>query len=80
MQDIRDAVSWDDEPTLERAAHTFKGAVSYLCARDTDAATSRLEEIGRNRDLATAAKALERLEESVQELNPAVAETVTQIV
>jgi hypothetical protein len=39
-----------------------------------------LEEIGRNRDLATAAKALERLEESVQKLTPAVAEMVTRVV
>ncbi len=71
---MRDAIDRGDAPTLERAAHTLKGSAGNLSAHRTAQAALRLEQLGREQNLAPAREALAQLEEEWKRLDPRLAE------
>ena len=70
LQDIRAALARADAESLERSAHSLKGAVSNFEARLAFDAALRLETIGRSKNLARAPSALIDLEAVFQALHP----------
>jgi HPt (histidine-containing phosphotransfer) domain-containing protein len=68
LASIRDAVARRDGPSLAHAAHTLKGSVQQLCARDTAAAAQQMEDIGRAREWRDADEALIVLERRFADL------------
>lgn len=69
---IRTAVEEGDTNTLMRQAHGLKGAAANMQAEATQKAAHRLEEIGRSENLERAPDALRTLEESLDQLIPAL--------
>jgi HPt (histidine-containing phosphotransfer) domain-containing protein len=67
---IRRAVAGRDAPALERAAHALRGAVSNFAAEPTAQAAQRLEQMGREGDLARSGQALRELEDELERLRP----------
>jgi HPt (histidine-containing phosphotransfer) domain-containing protein len=74
LRDIREAVARWDPDALEHSAHTLKGSVASFCAKAATAAALRLEEMGRDRDLTNAERALAVLETEIERLKSALAE------
>jgi HPt (histidine-containing phosphotransfer) domain-containing protein len=70
---IRESVARRDAKALERAAHTLKGAVSNLGAKDAFAAALRLEVLGRGGDLTDLEGAYAELEKAIIRLKGALA-------
>jgi signal transduction histidine kinase/DNA-binding response OmpR family regulator len=71
--DIRKAVSSRDAETLQRAAHTLKGAVSNFGAAQVREIAQRLENMGHDGDLNGADEALGELEQALDQFRPALA-------
>jgi CheY-like chemotaxis protein/HPt (histidine-containing phosphotransfer) domain-containing protein len=69
---MRDALQSSDMPTLERAAHSMKGAASNLSAHIAVAASSELEKNAKNGDKESSQASLSRLEAAVKSLLPAL--------
>jgi HPt (histidine-containing phosphotransfer) domain-containing protein len=61
-----------DAPQLERAAHSLKGAVRSLGARDAQAAAYRLEMMGRLSDFEGSYAALACLRLALEDLKPEI--------
>ena len=70
---IRDAVSRDDLPALEQAAHSLKGSAANLCASGVTEAAKRLELIGRQGASHRIGQAVNDLERELAMLKPALA-------
>jgi CheY-like chemotaxis protein len=73
LGEIRQAVAAADAPRLHRAAHTLKGSADCFAAGPTVAAAQRLEQMGRQADLAGADEALRVLEREIERLLRALA-------
>jgi HPt (histidine-containing phosphotransfer) domain-containing protein len=61
-----------DAPTLERLAHTLKGAVENFAAHPTAAAAQRLEILGRQGNMQEAKSAYASLETEITRLMKAL--------
>ena len=72
LSEIRQSVASHDPRALERAAHKLKGSVGNFCAQATFEAALRLEMMGHDGDLTSAAEALRVLEEEIERLRPAL--------
>ncbi len=73
LPQIQDAIAQGDAETVMRLAHSLKGAAASLSAEPTRAAAYRLELLGRNDDLSTAAEVLALLERRAESLRAFVA-------
>ena len=62
MTEIRQAIATSDAVLLRRSAHTLKGSAAIFGAQPVVDAALRLEMMGRENNLASAADGLERLE------------------
>jgi PAS domain S-box-containing protein len=62
IERMRRAMENGDAETLAREAHAIKGGAANLTAMDLAEAARELEHLGKTADLASAAKALERME------------------
>lgn len=76
---ICDGVSRGDAPALERAAHTFKGAVSNFAAPAATAAALRLEQMGREGVLRQAEAGCAALEAEMERLKPLLREICQEV-
>jgi signal transduction histidine kinase/CheY-like chemotaxis protein len=65
---IEQAIHTQDAAALHRSAHTFKGAVGNLAAKKAYDAALRLEQMGRGKDLTSAAEGFEKLKEILTQL------------
>ncbi len=65
---IADAVGAGDAKAVHRSAHTFKGAVGNLAAKQSHEAALCLEQMGRLNDLGNASEAFSRLKDAFNEL------------
>jgi HPt (histidine-containing phosphotransfer) domain-containing protein len=74
---IEEAVNVQDPAKLHRTAHTLKGAVGNLAAKKTYDAALRLEQMGRNKELSTAAAGLATLHETFAQLKRHLAQFET---
>ena len=70
---LSDAVARKDAAAIERAAHSIKGAVGNFAAAAAAKAAGRIEEMGREKKLAGAAKACSALEKELARLDEALA-------
>lgn len=66
---IDEAVAKQDPPTLERAAHTLKGAVANFGAEAVVKEAFALERQGRSGDLSHANENLHRLHDAIRKLD-----------
>ena len=71
---MHEAVARGDAKSLERAAHTLKGAVSTFAASRATAAALRLEQMGRQVNLTQAEEGLAALEAELHRVKSALAE------
>jgi len=67
---IRDAITNDDASELQRAAHTLKGSIRIFGAERAAAAALRLENMGREKNLADAEEAWQVLVNEIERLKP----------
>jgi signal transduction histidine kinase/DNA-binding response OmpR family regulator/HPt (histidine-containing phosphotransfer) domain-containing protein len=72
MTEIGRAIDAGDAKTLERSAHTLKGSAGNFCAPDAVQAALALERIGRDGDLAGAARGFATLEREMERLKSAL--------
>lgn len=72
VQSIHDAVAQADAHALQRAAHSLKGLSATLSAQPVATASYRLEQMGATGNFTDAAKAVEQVDERVDELNAAL--------
>ena len=72
LAEIQEAVSQKDAKALEHSAHTLKGAVGNFGAQNVVEAAFVLEKAGREGNLAGTETRLNTLEQSLQELEPAL--------
>jgi HPt (histidine-containing phosphotransfer) domain-containing protein len=72
LERIRAALANNEAAELASAAHRLKGTVGYLAAQRATAAVSEVEQIGLSGDLAAAPAAIERLENELEALGPAL--------
>jgi two-component system, sensor histidine kinase and response regulator len=70
MAQIRDAITQRDARSLERAAHTLKGAAAAVAAAAVADAAQRLEIMGRTGELAGAKSVCTELEDALRRLRP----------
>ncbi len=70
MAQIRDAITQRDARSLERAAHTLKGAATAVATATVADAAQRLEIMGRTGELAGAKSACTELEHALRRLRP----------
>ena len=70
---IREAVARGDARLLERAAHTLKGSVGNFGVSAAAAAALRLEQMGRQGELAQAGEACAALDREIERLKPILA-------
>ncbi|MBI5570703.1 MAG: response regulator [Desulfomonile tiedjei] len=66
LSETREAFQQGDPERLEHAAHALKGAVASFAVESALKAASRLEALGRNRDLAPAPQAIVQLEREME--------------
>jgi HPt (histidine-containing phosphotransfer) domain-containing protein len=79
LEDIRSAVARCDDHLLERSAHSLKGSVSNFGAESATAAAYSLEQLGRQKDAASAAGQLQKLEAELSALLPPLRAILTNI-
>jgi CheY-like chemotaxis protein/HPt (histidine-containing phosphotransfer) domain-containing protein len=72
---VREAVARGDAKALERAAHTLKGTLSNFAASAAIAVALRLEQMGREGNLAQAGEACAALEAEIERLKPLFEDT-----
>lgn len=70
LTDIAEAIKREDFESLERAAHSAKGALGYVSDRRAGNAVLKLQKMGQTRDLKGAVEALAELEDSISRLAP----------
>jgi HPt (histidine-containing phosphotransfer) domain-containing protein len=70
LTEIRDAAVRGDASALERTAHSLKGSVANFGAGAAVKAALELEQLGRRRDLAELAKAVDTLALALAALRP----------
>ena len=70
MSRIRESIDHHENAALERSAHALKGSVGNFAAASAFAAAYRLEEMGRNSDIAHAEEAYTALEGELKRLKP----------
>ena len=70
MQSMRAALEAHDAKSLQRHAHTLKGALGHFGAADSYETALRVEVCGRDGDMQNAADALPALEQAMAELTP----------
>ena len=68
LAEIDDSIRKEDPAVLGRAAHTLKSMLLFFEATTASEDASRLETMGRDRDLAGATAAFTRLSEEVRRL------------
>ncbi len=73
MRDLKKALEARDAASVERAAHTLKGAVANFGARTVFEATMRMERLGHDGDLTGARRAWTPLEKEMGRLKKALA-------
>jgi PAS domain S-box-containing protein len=78
LKNIRAAVGSNDREALVYYAHALKGSVSNFVVRDAEGAARKLEQIGREGDLADAPKVLSELESALSRLTPALNDLAVQ--
>ncbi|MBN1545744.1 MAG: response regulator, partial [Syntrophaceae bacterium] len=74
MRDLHKAIVERDGKSIERLAHSLKGAVGNFMAEDAQAAAFELEKIGKSGKLSKAEEAFIRLENEMELLFPALIE------
>jgi CheY-like chemotaxis protein/HPt (histidine-containing phosphotransfer) domain-containing protein len=72
LAELREAAVQGDAAALHRRAHTFKGMVGHFGATEAVEAALRLENMGRDANLADAPAAYAELEAAVARLRPAL--------
>ena len=72
MRDLRESVASGSHDGIRRAAHSLKGAVRSLGARDAQAAAYRLEMMGRLSDFEGSYAALACLRLALEDLKPEI--------
>ena len=76
MRQLRQAVESEDNAKLEHSAHKLRGALANFFSMGDIEPVRRLEEMGRDNQLANAREALDRLESEIGELNQAIEDTL----
>ena len=76
LSEIDEAIKHGGGQSLERAAHSLKGAVGNFGASSIAETSFELEQIGSGDSLAPASEAYSRLEKEVEELATAFRELV----
>jgi HPt (histidine-containing phosphotransfer) domain-containing protein len=74
MREIRMAADNRDPDALQRAAHSMKGSVSNFGADGVYQAAFALEMVGRAGDLSTARNCIDRLDQTLRHIHPALVE------
>jgi CheY-like chemotaxis protein/HPt (histidine-containing phosphotransfer) domain-containing protein len=74
----REGIARRDAALLRRAAHTIKGTLATLGAREAFAVAQQLEAVGRGGDLAEAPATYAALERALERLRPALAQVETE--
>ena len=69
LTEIRAAIAGADAKQLETAAHSLKGSVANFGARAAVESASRLEQMGRAREMQQSVDALHALERALSELH-----------
>ena len=72
LADIRNGIARRDSDTLERAAHTLKGAISTFGVEQAHQLALRLEQMGRGHDFTGAEDVCRQLEQELNRLQPAL--------
>jgi HPt (histidine-containing phosphotransfer) domain-containing protein len=72
MSQLRKAIANRNPDAVKQVAHSLKGAVGVFYAQNAFNSAQRLEEMGNDRNLAEAELELERLEEELELLRPAL--------
>lgn len=78
IENVRIAVGNKDVESLVCYAHALKGSVGNFVAVDTQNAARRLEQIGREGDIADAPQVLSELEAALSRLTPALSDLAIQ--
>jgi HPt (histidine-containing phosphotransfer) domain-containing protein len=73
LKAVRAALDGGSASEVERAAHSLKGTVGSIGARESLAVAQRLETLGRQGDLVQAGQAFPQLEEVIQRLQSVLA-------
>jgi CheY-like chemotaxis protein len=76
LGELRDAVRAEDACSLERAAHSLRGAAAAFAAEPASRAALRLEILGREKRMTEAQQAYDLLEREVQKLEQALSTLV----
>ena len=79
LEDVRSAVAHCDDHLLERSAHSLKGSVSNFGAESATAAAYSLEKMGRQKNAASAAAHLQKLEAELSSLLPGLQALLSKI-
>ena len=74
VEKIKQALAANDPRGLERASHSLKGSVANFGADPAYQAALELERIGRSNDMSHAPAAYHRLEQSLNSLQPELAD------
>ncbi len=72
VQKIRDALEQEEHESVAISAHTYKGTVAALEADTASRLASRLESMGRDKNLDGGQSVLEELERRNQQLKEAI--------
>ena len=67
MARLEEAVNSQNPEQLERTAHSLKGELGYMGATEVSQLARRLEDMGKNRDLASAGEVLSTLEKQLSD-------------
>jgi PAS domain S-box-containing protein len=78
IENVRIAVGNKDVESLVYYAHALKGSVGNFVAVDTQNAARRLEQMGREGDIADAPQVLSELETALSRLTPALSDLAVQ--
>ncbi|NOT54561.1 MAG: PAS domain S-box protein [Deltaproteobacteria bacterium] len=78
IENVRIAVGNKDAESLVYYAHALKGSVGNFVAVDTQNAARRLEQMGREGDIADAPQVLSELETALSRLTPALSDLAVQ--
>ena len=70
LADIKSGIARRDGDTLERAAHTLKGAISTFGVKSAHALALQLEQMGRGRNFTDAEAVGRQLEQEIARLQP----------
>jgi len=79
LAQIREAMSKNDAPSVERSAHSLKGAVANFGAKRAVAAAYRLEQIAREGLLAEASEAFLELQRESEHLESAIQQALSEL-